>query len=53
MINGPAISLYLFLIAWAGIFTKITDFKGWKTSRSTNPILAPSYFLHYAQPICI
>ncbi|MBF2516331.1 FtsW/RodA/SpoVE family cell cycle protein [Listeria marthii] len=30
MINGPAISLYLFLIAWAGIFTKITDFKGWK-----------------------
>ncbi|EAE7073845.1 FtsW/RodA/SpoVE family cell cycle protein [Listeria monocytogenes] len=30
MINGPAISLYLFLIAWAGIFTKVTDFKGWK-----------------------
>ncbi|EAD5258267.1 FtsW/RodA/SpoVE family cell cycle protein [Listeria monocytogenes] len=30
MINGPAISLYLFLIAWAGNFTKVTDFKGWK-----------------------
>ncbi|EKZ0312519.1 FtsW/RodA/SpoVE family cell cycle protein [Listeria monocytogenes] len=30
MINGPAISLYLFLIAWAGIFTKVTDFKGWE-----------------------
>ncbi|EDO1182425.1 TPA: FtsW/RodA/SpoVE family cell cycle protein [Listeria innocua] len=30
MINGPAICLYLFLIAWAGIFTKVTDFKGWK-----------------------
>ncbi|EAG9427701.1 FtsW/RodA/SpoVE family cell cycle protein [Listeria monocytogenes] len=30
MINGPAISLYLFLIAWAGIFTNFTDFKGWK-----------------------
>ncbi|MBC2266400.1 FtsW/RodA/SpoVE family cell cycle protein [Listeria sp. FSL L7-0083] len=30
MINGPAISSYLFLIAWAGIFTKVTDFKGGK-----------------------
>ncbi|MBC1953582.1 FtsW/RodA/SpoVE family cell cycle protein [Listeria welshimeri] len=29
-IDSPAISLYLFFIAWAGIFTKVTDFKGWK-----------------------
>ncbi|TDQ40702.1 FtsW/RodA/SpoVE family cell cycle protein [Aureibacillus halotolerans] len=29
-IDGPAISLFLFLIAWAGIFAKINAFKGWK-----------------------
>ncbi|HBZ6320617.1 TPA: FtsW/RodA/SpoVE family cell cycle protein [Listeria monocytogenes] len=30
MIDSPAISLFLFFLAWAGIFTKVTDFKGWK-----------------------
>lgn len=30
MIDGQAISLFLFFIAWAGIFTKVTEFKGWK-----------------------
>ncbi|SDO48002.1 FtsW/RodA/SpoVE family cell cycle protein [Alkalicoccus daliensis] len=29
-IDGPAISLFLFLIAWAGIFAKSSEFKGWK-----------------------
>ncbi|ELE2995447.1 FtsW/RodA/SpoVE family cell cycle protein [Listeria monocytogenes] len=29
-IDSPAISLFLFFIAWAGIFTKVTEFKGWK-----------------------
>ncbi|MBC1395805.1 FtsW/RodA/SpoVE family cell cycle protein [Listeria welshimeri] len=29
-IDSPALSLYLFFIAWTGIFTKVTDFKGWK-----------------------
>ncbi|MGM0845010.1 MAG: FtsW/RodA/SpoVE family cell cycle protein [Bacillota bacterium] len=29
-IDGPAISLFLFLIAWAGIFSKINKAKGWK-----------------------
>ncbi|MBC1985842.1 FtsW/RodA/SpoVE family cell cycle protein [Listeria sp. FSL L7-0478] len=30
MIDSPAISLFLFFIAWAGIFTKMNTFKGWK-----------------------
>ncbi|EAC2628749.1 FtsW/RodA/SpoVE family cell cycle protein [Listeria monocytogenes] len=30
MIDSPALSLFLFFLAWAGIFTKVTDFKGWK-----------------------
>ncbi|EAC2632753.1 FtsW/RodA/SpoVE family cell cycle protein [Listeria monocytogenes] len=30
MIDSSAISLFLFFLAWAGIFTKVTDFKGWK-----------------------
>ncbi|TYV38019.1 FtsW/RodA/SpoVE family cell cycle protein [Listeria monocytogenes] len=30
IIDSPAISLFLFFLAWAGIFTKVTDFKGWK-----------------------
>ncbi|EDO1188249.1 FtsW/RodA/SpoVE family cell cycle protein [Listeria innocua] len=30
MIDSPAISLYLFFIAWAGIFSKVNAFKGWK-----------------------
>ncbi|EOE0072894.1 FtsW/RodA/SpoVE family cell cycle protein [Listeria monocytogenes] len=30
MIDSPAISLFLFFLAWAGIFTKVADFKGWK-----------------------
>lgn len=29
-IDSPAISLFLFFIAWAGIFTKVNAFKGWK-----------------------
>ncbi|UHP10565.1 FtsW/RodA/SpoVE family cell cycle protein [Listeria marthii] len=29
-IDSPAISLFLFFIAWAGIFTKANAFKGWK-----------------------
>jgi len=29
-IDAPAISLFLFFIAWAGIFAKINEFKGWK-----------------------
>ncbi|MBU7591171.1 FtsW/RodA/SpoVE family cell cycle protein [Metabacillus halosaccharovorans] len=29
-IDAPAISLFLFVIAWAGIFAKVNEFKGWK-----------------------
>ncbi|KAB2331385.1 FtsW/RodA/SpoVE family cell cycle protein [Bacillus mesophilum] len=29
-IDGPAISLFLFILALAGIFSKINEFKGWK-----------------------
>ncbi|MBF2502515.1 FtsW/RodA/SpoVE family cell cycle protein [Listeria marthii] len=29
-IDSPAISLFLFFIAWAGIFSKVNVFKGWK-----------------------
>ncbi|WP_342488841.1 FtsW/RodA/SpoVE family cell cycle protein [Cytobacillus sp. FSL W7-1323] len=29
-IDGPAITLFLFFLAWAGIFAKINEFKGWK-----------------------
>ncbi|WP_078433677.1 FtsW/RodA/SpoVE family cell cycle protein [Metabacillus halosaccharovorans] len=29
-IDAPAISLFLFFIAWAGIFAKVNEFKGWK-----------------------
>ncbi|QUR83781.1 FtsW/RodA/SpoVE family cell cycle protein [Listeria monocytogenes] len=29
-IDSPAISLFLFFIAWAGIFTNANAFKGWK-----------------------
>jgi cell division protein FtsW (lipid II flippase) len=29
-IDGPAASLFLFFIAWAGIFAKVNEFKGWK-----------------------
>lgn len=29
-IDGAAISLFLLFIAWAGIFAKVNEFKGWK-----------------------
>ncbi|MBF2361761.1 FtsW/RodA/SpoVE family cell cycle protein [Listeria marthii] len=29
-IDSPAISLFLFFVAWAGIFSKVNVFKGWK-----------------------
>ncbi|WP_239257343.1 FtsW/RodA/SpoVE family cell cycle protein [Listeria ilorinensis] len=49
-IDGPAVALFLFFLAWAGIFAKIDAFKGWKKQGMLLILFWTSFLLYFMLP---